>query len=76
MCDGSSTAAEREKTIGLERLGETRQAAAWALLCGSCPVRLPPRREEHINLVPISQVEGQTEGILSGKVCYVFSRSV
>ena len=30
-------------SIGPARLGEKRQAAIWALLCGSCPVQIPPR---------------------------------
>ena len=29
-------------SMGLARLGETRQAAVWALLFESCPVGLPP----------------------------------
>ena len=50
MCDAVAQQQQSQKihkfiwvSMCPARLGETRQASVWALLCGSCPVRLPPR---------------------------------
>ena len=50
MCDAAVAQEQQNEkntkhvgSIGPARLGDTRQAVVWASLCGSCPVRLPPR---------------------------------
>ena len=69
MQQHSSRARKTQKHTGMGfyGLGETRQAAIWALLCESFPVRLPPRCEgrNHSRNISRCQYPGWTDGGIS-----------